>query len=143
MKTILLAAVAMAMTTAAYAVVPAQNKDSQTRSSDFAETTAILKSLPFDVQQTIEGIRQSCRELGPATSDYVPPKVTEGDEGLRTFTVSGAQAVLIDELNFCGNGGARMASTAPPGSPIASPSTSATGRCGERLSRLTLPNPSS
>jgi len=66
---------------------------------------SLLRSLPSDVQKEIEGIRQSCRELGPATSDYTPPRVTEGDEGLITFTVSGAQAVLIDELNFCGGGG--------------------------------------
>jgi tetratricopeptide (TPR) repeat protein len=66
---------------------------------------SLLRSLPSDVQKEIKGIRQSCRELGPATSDYTPPRVTEGDEGLITFTVSGAQAVLIDELNFCGGGG--------------------------------------
>jgi hypothetical protein len=64
----------------------------------------ILRSLPSDVQKEIERVRQSCRELGPATSDYTPPRVTEGDEGLRTFTVSGAQAVLVDELSFCGGG---------------------------------------
>ena len=66
--------------------------------------TSILRSLPSDVQKEIEGIRQSCRELGPATSDYTPPRVTEGDEGLITFTVSGAQAILLDQLNFCGSG---------------------------------------
>jgi hypothetical protein len=66
--------------------------------------TAILRSLPSDVQKEIEGLRQSCRELGPATSDYTPPIVTEGDGGLIKFTVSGAQAVLVDELRFCGGG---------------------------------------
>jgi hypothetical protein len=30
--------------------------------------------------------------------------VTAGDEGLITFTVSGAEAVLVDELSFCGSG---------------------------------------
>jgi hypothetical protein len=64
----------------------------------------ILRSLPSDVQKEIERVRQSGRGLGPATSDYTPPRVTEGDEGLITFTVSGAQAVLVDELNFCGGG---------------------------------------
>jgi hypothetical protein len=64
----------------------------------------ILRSLPPDAQKEIERVRQSCRELGPATSDYSPPGVTEGDEGLITFTVSGAQAVLVDELKFCGSG---------------------------------------
>jgi hypothetical protein len=31
-------------------------------------------------------------------------KTTSGDEGLATFTVSGAQAVVVDELKFCGGG---------------------------------------
>jgi tetratricopeptide (TPR) repeat protein len=56
----------------------------------------ILRSLPSDVQRQIEEVRQSC----PPSDEYV----TKGDEGLRTFTVSGAQAVLVDELNFCGWG---------------------------------------
>ena len=55
----------------------------------------ILKSLPSDVQQRIEGIRELC----PSTE-----RVTKGDEGLQFFTVSGAQAVLVDELDFCGGG---------------------------------------
>ena len=57
----------------------------------------ILRSLPSNVQKEIDKIRQSCREIDSST-------VAEGDEGLRTFTVSGAQAVLIDELNVCGSG---------------------------------------
>jgi hypothetical protein len=65
---------------------------------------AILRSLPSDVQKEIERVRQSCRELGPVTSDYTPPRVTEGDEGLITFTVSDVQAVLVDEVQFCGSG---------------------------------------
>src|SRR5208337_5660583 len=52
----------------------------------------ILRSLPANVQKEIEQIRQSRREIGSST-------VAEGDEGLRTFTVSGVQAVLIDELD--------------------------------------------
>ena len=43
----------------------------------------------------IEEIRNNC------PSDE---KNTSGDEGLQTFTVSGAQAVLVDQLNFCGEG---------------------------------------
>jgi hypothetical protein len=54
----------------------------------------ILRSLPSDVQKRIEGIRQSCRES------------PTGDKGLVTFTVSGTEAILIDELNFCGDGAA-------------------------------------
>jgi hypothetical protein len=61
----------------------------------FAEAP-ILRSLPPNVQKEIAEIRQSCREIDSST-------VAEGDEGLRTFTVSGAQAVLIDELNVCGS----------------------------------------
>ena len=57
----------------------------------------ILRSLPANVQKEIEQIRQSCREIGSST-------VAEGDDGLRTFTVSGVQAVLIDELDVCGGG---------------------------------------
>jgi tetratricopeptide (TPR) repeat protein len=55
---------------------------------------SLLRSLPSGVQKEIEGIRQSCTES----------EGTKGDEGLITFTVSGAQAVLVDELNFCGGG---------------------------------------
>jgi hypothetical protein len=81
------------------------------RTNHFGPTPAeapVLRSLPSDVQKEITRVRQSCRELGPATSDYTPPKVTKDDEGLITFTVSGAQAVLVDELNFCGGAGECM-----------------------------------
>src|SRR5262249_20913186 len=61
--------------------------------------SSVLRTLPTDVQKDIERIRGACREqLGPDTP------VTSDDEGLRTFTMSGAQAVLIDELNFCADG---------------------------------------
>jgi hypothetical protein len=65
-----------------------------------AETPSpVLRTLPTDVQKNIERIRTTCREeLGRDAP------VTSGDEGLRTFTISGAQAVLIDELNFCADG---------------------------------------
>jgi len=62
------------------------------------ESSSILRSLPSNVQKNIEGIRAACRERGSDIS------VTSGDEGLITFTVSGTQAVLIDELNFCAYG---------------------------------------
>ena len=52
----------------------------------------ILSSLPAEAQRLVEGVRELC----PA-SDCI---VTKGDEGLLTFTVSGAQAVLVDELRF-------------------------------------------
>jgi hypothetical protein len=56
----------------------------------------ILRSLPSEAQELVEKVRESC----PSEDNYV----TKGDEGLLTFTVSGAQAVLVDELRFCGTG---------------------------------------
>ena len=69
-----------------------------------------MPPLPFfeitlGARADIEQVHEACRELGPAPEDYTPPRVTEGDEGLITFTVSDAQAVLVDQLNFCGDGG--------------------------------------
>jgi hypothetical protein len=62
-----------------------------------AETsTSILPTLPAEVQKRINGIRAECRQLQLKTS--------EGDEGLSLFTVSGAEAVLIDELDLCNDG---------------------------------------
>jgi hypothetical protein len=58
-----------------------------------AAETSILRSLPSTVQKEIQEVRESC----PADE-----KNTSGDDGLQTFTVSGAQAVLVDSLNFCG-----------------------------------------
>jgi hypothetical protein len=60
------------------------------------ESSPVLRSLPADVQKNVDDIRSSCREAGSIT--------TAGDEGLMMFTVSKAQAVLIDDLNFCSNG---------------------------------------
>jgi hypothetical protein len=61
-----------------------------------AETPSqVLRSLPPTVQKEIGEIRNDC----PGDE-----KNTSGDEGLQTFTVSGAQAVLVDQLNFCGGG---------------------------------------
>ncbi len=61
-----------------------------------AETPSpVLRSLPSAVQKEIGEIRNDC----PGDE-----KNTSGDEGLQTFTISGAQAVLVDELNFCGEG---------------------------------------
>jgi hypothetical protein len=58
-----------------------------------AAETSILRSLPSAVQKEIQEVRESC----PADE-----KNTSGDDGLQIFTVSGAQAVLVDSLNFCG-----------------------------------------
>jgi hypothetical protein len=55
--------------------------------------TSVLGSLPTDAQKKIEKVRVECRG-----ADL---KTTSGDEGLSVFTLSGMQAVLVDELNFC------------------------------------------
>jgi hypothetical protein len=53
-----------------------------------AETpSSVLRSLPPAVQKDIGEIRNACPNDDLRTS---------GDEGLATFTVSGAQAVLVD-----------------------------------------------
>jgi hypothetical protein len=69
-----------------------------------AAEAPILRSLPSDVQKEIGRVRQACREAAERTSDDDPPRVTKDDEGLISFSVSGAQAVLVDQLNFCGAG---------------------------------------
>jgi hypothetical protein len=53
--------------------------------------TSVLGSLPTDAQKKIEKVRVECRG-----ADL---KTTSGDEGLSVFTLSGMQAVLVDELN--------------------------------------------
>jgi hypothetical protein len=60
-----------------------------------AETSG-LRTLPVKAQKGIEGIRAECRR--------VAEQATSGDEGLTTFTLSGAQAVLVDELELCAGG---------------------------------------
>jgi hypothetical protein len=64
-----------------------------------AETSSsILRSLPTEVQKDIERTRAGCRE----SNDRQFTSGLTGDDGLRIFTVSGTQAVMVDELNFCG-----------------------------------------
>lgn len=58
--------------------------------------TSFFRSLPAAIQKNIEDIRAECRK-----ADL---KTTSGDEGLSFFTLSGMQAVLVDELNFCNDG---------------------------------------
>jgi hypothetical protein len=58
--------------------------------------TSVLRSLPTDTQKKIESIRDECR-----AADL---KTTSGDEGLSLFILSGRQAVMVDELNFCDGG---------------------------------------
>jgi hypothetical protein len=58
--------------------------------------TSILRSLPTAAQKKIENIRAECRG-----ADL---KSTSDDEGLSLFTLSGVQAAMVDELNFCDGG---------------------------------------
>ena len=59
-----------------------------------APKATLLRSLPADVQKYIEETRARCQQTGN--------DVPSGDEGLETFTVSGKQAVLVDEKLICG-----------------------------------------
>ena len=76
-----------------------------------AETpSTVLQSLPPEVQKNIEQVRTSCRDyftgfgVDPGQSfGYVSPRVSSGDEGLISFTVSGAQAVIVSDLHLCGD----------------------------------------
>jgi hypothetical protein len=94
MKKLLLAAVVLSIVVAA----PATAEDS------------ILKSLPDEVQKEIEDVRAGCREQlmrldgkeGRADLAWKVPGVSSGDEGLDVFTVSGSQAVMVDDLELCG-----------------------------------------
>jgi hypothetical protein len=62
---------------------------------------SVLRTLPTAVQKQIGDIRDACRENlgGEEDADVSGLK---GDDGLATFTVSGANAVPVDELAFCG-----------------------------------------
>ncbi len=66
----------------------------------------VLHSLPAEVQKNIEQVRTACREYwtgrGFEITPYGPGWVSSGDEGLIPFTVSGAQAVMVSNLNLCG-----------------------------------------
>jgi hypothetical protein len=59
----------------------------------------VLRSLPTSVQKSIKEIRERCLAIEREN----PPYGTADDDGLMTFTLSGAQAVLVDELSFCGS----------------------------------------
>jgi hypothetical protein len=70
-------------------------------------SSEVLKSLPPKVQEEIENLRASCREYGPKSmhgddgSTY-QPHITSGDDGLITFTLSGAPAVMVNHQYICG-----------------------------------------
>jgi hypothetical protein len=74
---------------------------------DFVEplSSEVLKSLPTKVQEEIENLRASCREYGPKTKhldDTYQPDITSGDDGLITFALSGAPAVMVNNQYICG-----------------------------------------
>jgi hypothetical protein len=73
--------IATALTTGAFSSVAAQ------------PSSSVLQSLPAEVQKEIEDVRAGCREV---------PTVSSGDDGLILFTVSGAQAVMVSDLELCG-----------------------------------------
>ena len=68
----------------------------------------MLQSLPAEVQKHIEDTRAECRAYwnrhGIADpSDLWPLLVSSGDEGLISFTLSGARAVIVSDLHLCGD----------------------------------------
>ena len=93
--------VAAALITGAFSSVAAQ------------PSSSVLQSLPIEVQKQIEDVRAACREYLLA-QDKDPNQswmsstaikvhsVSSGDDGLTQFTVSGAQAVMVSDLELCG-----------------------------------------
>jgi hypothetical protein len=69
-----------------------------------AEPALILDSLPTPLQKKIQEVRASCVE-----------KTVAGDDGLSLFTISGARAVLVDQLQLCGDGICNHGSTCATG----------------------------
>ena len=69
-----------------------------------AEDAPLLRSLPTEVQGEVEDVRAHCREHIDSVegSGYTPQVVTSGDDGLIQFTLSGRQAVMIDDVELCG-----------------------------------------
>jgi hypothetical protein len=66
MKTMLLVTVAMAMTTAAYAVVPAENKDSQTR--------CLIQGDGLNIRETPDLDGNVVAALGPFRKEVGPSR---------------------------------------------------------------------
>jgi hypothetical protein len=93
--------VAAALITGAFSSVAAQ------------PSSSVLQSLPIEVQKQIEDVRAACREYLLA-QDKDPNQswmsstaikvhsVSSGDDGLTQFTVSGARAVMVSDLELCG-----------------------------------------
>jgi hypothetical protein len=64
------------------------------------DSSSILRSLPSEVQKEIDDIRMACREH-LVNANESQTRISSGDEGLEVFTVSGVQAVMIDERELC------------------------------------------
>jgi hypothetical protein len=76
-------------------------------------SSSVLQSLPAEVQRAIEDVRAACRTYLVA-QDKDPNEswisstangvagVSSGDDALIQFTVSGAQAVMVSDLELCG-----------------------------------------
>src|SRR5262245_20530640 len=67
------------------------------------KSASLVGSLPAEVQKDIEDIRARCR-VHLVNADET--RVSSGDDGLEVFTVSGVQAVMIDERELCDGEGA-------------------------------------
>jgi hypothetical protein len=91
-------------------------------------SSALLQSLPAEVQKQIEDVRAACREhlVSPDRTDNQDPNqswmsstankmhsVSSGDDGLIRFIVSGAQAVMVSHLELCGGQCLRGANCTP------------------------------
>jgi hypothetical protein len=107
--------------------------------SEAQTTSSVLQSLPAEVQKQIEDVRAACREylVAVQSTAHGVASVSSDDEGLRVFTVSGAQAVMINDWELC-DGCFKGANCSNRGS-YSTPSTSAPGKPGGRRSRPKRP----
>ena len=76
-------------------------------------SSSVLQSLPAEVQKQIEDVRAACREYlidqnkdpnqsWMSSTAHRVESVSSGDDGLIQFTVSGALAVMVSDLELCG-----------------------------------------
>ena len=89
-------------------IAPALADDEKDKETHAETPSPVLQSLPAEVQKNIEEVRTACREywndIGadpsqPISPLAVAPRVSSGDDGLILFTVSGAQAVMVSNLD--------------------------------------------
>ena len=114
--------IAIALMTGAFSSVAAQ------------PSSSVLQSLPAEVQKEIEGVRAACRkqlDYEGETSWVINP-----DDGLTLFTVSGRQAVMVNNGTLCGVGKGWKGITYSNRGSSPSPSTSAPGTPGGEPSLL-------